>query len=108
MRVREIRPCSTKGALELLPEGRPSLDLDALEKPLVAAGYLVTNAAVLLVASRADITETSLYDTGRVLVKSLDPREAYRSARQVLEDAGAGPAEPSFEELDREGRVRAG
>ncbi len=106
MKVREIRRCSTKSALEILPEGKVTVDLDALEGPLVAAGYAVTNAAVLLVASRNDVTETSVYDTGRVLVKSLDPREAYRSALQVLRDAGGDPPAASFEELKAEGRVR--
>ncbi len=107
MRFREIRRCSTKSALELLPEGRGELDLDTLERALVEAGYAVTNAAVLLVANRADITETSVYDTGRVLVKSMDPREACRSAYQVLRDASGQVPAPTFEELEAAGRVHA-
>ncbi len=106
MRFREIRRCSTKSALELLPEGRATVELDSMERALVEAGYEVTNAAVLLVASRGDITETSVYDTGRVLVKSMDAREACRSAYQVLGDAGGEAPGPPFEELVAQGRVR--
>ncbi len=108
MIFREIRPCRTKGALEVLPSEPVDLRLDMVEAVLRNARFEVVNAAILLVASRDDIQETTLYEDGHMLVKTLDPRLAHKSAARVFE-AGTGNAEDSeFEEYVASGRAKGG
>ena len=103
----EIRPCKTKGALEVVPAEPLELHLDAVEAVLRSARFSVVNANILLVASRADIAETTLYEDGHMLVKSLDPREVHRSAALVFE-AGAGVLEDAaFEAYEAAGRIKS-
>lgn len=106
MIFREIRPCRTKGALEVLPAEPVDLELDVVEAALRKARFEVVNASILVVASRGDIAETTLYEDGRLLVKSLDPRTAHKSAARVFE-AATGTAETSeFEAYLGAGRVK--
>lgn len=106
MIFREIRPCKTKGALEVIPAEPVNLRMDMVEMVLRKDRFEVVNAGILVVASRDDLTETTLYEDGRMLVKTLDPREAWRSAVRVFQ-AGTGMAEDSgFEEYEAAGLVK--
>lgn len=107
MIFREIRPCRTKGALEVLPAEPVDLQLDTVEGALRSAKFEVVNASILVVASRGDIAETTLYEDGRLLVKSLDPRTAHKSAARVFEAATGTPETSGFEEYVAAGRVKA-
>jgi hypothetical protein len=101
-----IRRCKTKGALEVLPREPLELRLDEVEAVLRNARFEALNAAVLVVASRADIVETTIYEDGRLLIKTLNPREAHKSAARVFE-AATGIAETSpFEAYEAAGRVK--
>ncbi|HEX9708468.1 MAG TPA: hypothetical protein VGB42_00610 [Candidatus Thermoplasmatota archaeon] len=106
MIFREIRPCRTKGALEVLPEDPVDLRMDTVERVLQDARFKVVNAAILVVAKRDDITETTLYEDGRMLVKSLDPREVHRSAARVFEAATGYREDAPYDRYVDAGRVR--
>jgi hypothetical protein len=82
------------------------LSLEMVEQVLAPWRFEVVNAGVLLVAKRDDLTETTLYEDGRMLVKTLDPREAHKSAARLFE-AATGTAEDSdFDEYLAAGRVK--
>jgi hypothetical protein len=103
---KEIRPCRTKGALEVIPAEPVDLPLDMVESLLRNGRFEVVNAGILLVASRDDLTETTLYEDGRMLVKSLDPREVHKSASRVFWHATGNEEDSQFEEYVAAGRVR--
>jgi hypothetical protein len=103
---KEIRPCKTKGALEVIPAEPVDLRMDMVEAVLQNSRFSVVNAGILVVASRDDLTETTLYEDGRMLVKTLDPREAWKSAARVYE-AGTGVVEDAtFEDYRTAGAVK--
>lgn len=102
-----IRPCKTKGALEVVPDEPANLRLEMVEAVLRNARFDVVNAGILVVASRDDLTETTLYEDGRMLVKSLDPREAHKSAARVFEAATGTAEDAAFEDYLAAGRVKA-
>ncbi len=106
MIFREIRPCRTKGALEVLPAEPVDLRLDRVEEVLRASRFEVLNAGVLVVASREDIVETSIYEDGRMLVKTLDPQKAWKSAARVFEAATGTADDGTFEEYRASGRSK--
>lgn len=102
----EIRPCKTKGALEVIPVEPVDLPLDMVEEMLRNARFEVVNAGILVVATRDDVAKTTLYEDGKMLVMTLDPREAHKSAARVFE-VGTGTAEDAqFEEYLEAGRVK--
>jgi hypothetical protein len=106
MIFREIRPCRTKGALEVIPAEPVDLRMDMVEAVLQNNRFAVVNAGILVVASRDDLTETTLYEDGRMLVKTLNPREAWKSAARVFE-AGTGVAEDgTFEDYEAAGAIK--
>jgi len=106
MIFREIRPCSTKGALEVVPSEPVDLRMDMVEQVLINTRFSVVNAGILVVASRDDVAETTLYEDGRMLVKTLDPRLAHKSAARVYE-AGTGNIEDAeFADYVAAGRVK--
>jgi hypothetical protein len=106
MIFKAIRPCKTKGALEVLPVEEFDLRLDMVEVVLRNARFDVLNAAVLVVASRDDISETTIYPDGRLLVKSLDPRRAHKSAARVFEAATGTAEDAPYEDYEAAGRVK--
>ncbi len=105
MIFKEIRRCKTKGALEVLPAEPVYLPLDMVEAILRNARFEVVNAGTLLVASRDDLTRTTIYEDGRLLVMTLDPREAHKSAARVFEAAAGTPEDSAYEEYLGAGRV---
>lgn len=106
MIFKEIRPCKTKGALEVIPAEPVDLRMDMVEMVLRNNRFTVVNAGILLVASRDDLTETTLYEDGHMLVKTLNRREAWKSAARVYE-AGTGVAEDgTFEDYEAGGALK--
>ena len=107
MIFKEIRPCSTRGALEVIPSEPVELAMELVETVLQNNRFSVVNAGILVVATRDDVAETTLYEDGRMLVKTLDPRLAHTAASRVYE-AGTGNIEDSeFDEYVAAGRVKA-
>jgi hypothetical protein len=103
----EIRPCKTKGALEVVPAEPADLSLEMVEQVLGPWRFEVVNAGMLLVAKRDDIAEVTLYEDGHMLVKTLDPREAHKSASRLFEAATGTAEDAAFEEYVAAGRVSA-
>lgn len=103
----EIRPCKTKGALEVVPVEPVALALEQVEQVLRSQRFEVVNAGVLVVATRDDVAKTTLYEDGKMLVMTLDPRLAHKSAARVFE-AGTGITEDApFDEYVAAGRLKA-
>jgi len=101
-----IQRCKTKGALEVIPSDPADLRLDMVEAVLTNSRFAVVNAKILVVASRDDVAETTMYEDGRMLVKTLDPRLAHKSASRVYE-AGTGNIEDAqYEDYVAAGRVK--
>jgi len=106
MIFKEIRRCKTKGALEVIPEAALDLDLAMVETIMPHSRFtIVANAGVLLVVSRDDITETTIWEDGHMLVKTLDSREAYKSAVRVFEAATGETEDAIYEDYSDIGRV---
>ena len=82
-----LRPCATSAGFTAIPEAPRKVDMPRLRDLLRKAGYvIVVDARIILVvrASGAAAVESSLYDTGRVLLKTTD-REAAETAYASLE-----------------------
>ncbi len=82
-----IRPCSTAAGFMATPEQQRRLDLGALKPMLAAAGFtIVLDARILLLVKKG--TESTVYATGKVLLKTADKDEAesaYEALRPHLE-----------------------
>ncbi len=103
----EIRPCKTKGALEVIPAESLDLSMEWVEQVLRNNRFEVVNAGILVVATRDDVAQTTLYEDGKMLVMTLDARLAHKSAARVFE-AGTGNIEDAqFDEYVAAGRVKA-
>ena len=59
-----------------------------------------------VVASRDDVTEATIYQDGRLMVMSLNPREVHRTAARVFEAATGNIETSPFEEYWAADRVR--
>lgn len=78
-----LRPCSTAAGFLATPERQVKVDMPGLKRRLVGAGYqVVLDAAIILIVRKG--VESSLYDTGRVLLKTTD-RAAAEGAYAELE-----------------------
>ena len=88
-----IQPCRTTRALEAIPEDDLDLDLEALEPKLESRGWQPrVNAGVMLIVRKTH--EATIFQNGRVLVKTLDPKAA---------QAAWDDLEPSLLEVSRRG-----
>ncbi len=102
----EIRFCKTKGALEVIPTELVDFMFEMVEQVLRNNRFEVVNAGILVVANRDDVAQTTLYEDGKMLVMTLDPRLAHKSASRVFE-AGTGNIEDAeFDEYVAAGRVK--
>jgi hypothetical protein len=78
-----LRPCTTSAGFLATPERPLRVDMRRLKDGLVAAGYqVVIDAAIILIVRKG--VESSLYDTGKVLLKTTDPIAA-KTAYDELE-----------------------
>ncbi|MGB0652329.1 MAG: hypothetical protein ACPGQL_03930 [Thermoplasmatota archaeon] len=80
-----LRPCKTSAAYEALPEQRMQLDMGALRQRAEAAGYeIVLDARVmLLLRPAAGGVESTVYQGGRVLLKTTDEEAAAAAYDQL-------------------------
>ena len=71
-----LRPCSTSAGFTATPEPPLKLDMPRLKQALVAAGYAIVADARIILIVRRDTSfgpvESSVYDNGKVLVKTPD------------------------------------
>ena len=84
MTFETLKICKSKGAYEAIPTKNTKLDLDALEKKLMSAGYkIICNAKVMLIVE--DKCEVSIFPNGRLLLKTNLENQARESAEIVYE-----------------------
>jgi len=85
-----LRPCATSAGFTTPPEAQVRLDLARAKPLLAAAGFtLVMDARILLIVRGAGV-ESSVHDTGKVLLKTTDraaAEAAYAAIAPVLEKA---------------------
>jgi hypothetical protein len=86
-----LRPCATSAGFTATPDPPVRIDMAGLKRRLTASGYVVVVDAriILIVRKQVDVSvsggvwkvdvETSLYDNGKVLVKTID-RDAAEAA----------------------------
>jgi len=98
MEFKHVRPCKSTAAIEIIPAGKPSIELEAFIGELEAAGVeIVADAGVMLVlklpgGSRAggavDGLELSLFSNGKMVVKSGDIEKAAYAGRFIYDVLG--------------------
>lgn len=88
-----LRPCTTSAGFTAVPDTPMRLDMARLKADLVGKGYaVVLDAAVILIVRKG--VESSLYDTGKVLLKTTDAALA-QSAYDELAPAIAAATRPA-------------
>ena len=107
MIFKEIRRSETEGALEVVPEEELDLRLDMVVEVLRNNRFEAVLASDHVVTSRDDVTETTIYQDGRLLVMSLNPREVHRTAARVFEAATGNVETSPFEEYRTADRVKS-
>ena len=91
-----LRQCKTKAGYEALPvdaktgkwDQERRLDLSAVGRSLETQGYDVTDAGPLLVVKGKGLCETTVYQTGRLMIKSNDEARSRSTAEQIYKDIG--------------------
>lgn len=86
-----LRPCSTSAGFTATPEAQRRVDMGALKAALLDAGFEVLLDAKIILLVRKGV-EASVYDTGKVLLKTTKRSEAeasYAELRPLLEAAWA-------------------
>jgi hypothetical protein len=86
-----LRPCSTSAGFTATPEPPRRIDMARLKATLLRDGYhVVVDAKIILIVRKATptgpstpIVESSLYDNGKVLLKTTD-RAAAEAAYAAL------------------------
>src|SRR5688500_11136548 len=70
-----LRPCSTSAGFLATPEPPLKVDMGKLKRAVVGAGFaLVVDAKIILIVRKG--VESSLYDNGKVLLKTTDRKVA--------------------------------
>ena len=90
-----LRPCTTSAGFLATPERTRRVDMARLREALQRAGFhILVDARIILVVRppgpAASATESSLYDTGKVLLKTTERERAeaaYQALRPHLESA---------------------
>ena len=77
-----VKPCKYD-AYEAVPKGKVFLDLDQVERQLVASGYeVLSNPKVMLVVKKG--VEITIYPRGRLLIHPVSQREEAESIAKEL------------------------
>lgn len=82
-----LRPCKSTAAFECVPKKSGKIDLAVAETGLGAAGYAVKNARVLLIAQKAGV-ETTIYPSGKLIIKTRDESAASAEASAIYRAMG--------------------
>lgn len=86
-----LRPCSTSAGFIATPEQQRRVDMGHLKGALQGAGFEIALDARVLLLVRGEV-ESTVYDTGKVLLKTTDKAVAeagYAALRPHLEAAWA-------------------
>ncbi len=72
-----LRPCSTSAGFTATPDPPLRMDMQRLKQQLAAAGYtIVADARIILIVRHPTgpfgVVESSVYDNGKVLLKTAD------------------------------------
>ena len=79
-----LKLCGSKGAYETKTGSRMTIDMDRLEKKMMEAGYeIICNAKVMLIVQNG--CETSIFQDGRLLLKTESEEASRRYAEEVYE-----------------------
>lgn len=84
-----LRPCTTSAGFMATPEQARRVRMADFRAAVQEAGYQVVVDAKVLLVVRRDV-ESSVYDTGKVILKTTDKAEAeaaYDALRPLLEAA---------------------
>ena len=84
-----LRPCSTSAGFMATPEKQRKVRMAELRAALEAEGYAIKVDARILLLVKKDV-ESTIYDTGKVLLKTTEKEEAekgYGDLRPHLEAA---------------------
>ena len=88
-----LRPCATSAGFLATQEHAWRLDMARLKRDVSAAGYhVVVDAKVILIVRRDDghgPVESSLYDNGKVLLKTTDKEAAEAGYADLERHLGA-------------------
>lgn len=85
-----LKPCRTATAFISTPRHPARLDLSATARDLEAAGWRVNDVKVMLILGGDP--ELTLYESGKVLVKTDDEAEARRAIDRVYRTIGLEPS----------------
>lgn len=89
-----LRPCATSAGFTATPEPPVKVDMAALKKRLQAGGYtIVVDAKIILIVRHAGV-ESSLYDNGKVLLKTTDKQAAQKAYDDLLPHVTASARSP--------------
>ena len=83
-----LRPCTTSAGFIATPEVQRKLRLGAFKEAVAADGFEVKLDARILLLVKRDGVESTVYDTGKVLLKTTDKDAAesgYAALRPHLE-----------------------
>lgn len=79
-----LRPCTTSAGFMATPEAQRRVDMAVLKDALEGAGVkVVLDAKVILLVKTPDGTEASVYDNGKVLLKTTE-KDAAEAAYAML------------------------
>jgi len=80
-----VRICKSSAAVEAIPGKKTKLELSELEDRLAAAGYMIiTNVGPIMVVRKGEKgVEITIYDTGRLLLKTKDKERAMMEIREM-------------------------
>ena len=79
-----VKPCRDKGSLEALPKRERHFNLKKMQALLLGAGYEVkVSTPFVLIVQREK--EVSVFPSGRLLVKSSDPEEVKKIAKEIYD-----------------------
>ncbi len=85
--VAMLRPCTTSAGFMAVPEQSRKLDMPGLKEALADAGFEILRDARVLLLIRKGV-ESTIYHTGKVLLKTTDGAAAeasYQEMRPLLE-----------------------
>ncbi len=85
MKYSLVRICKSSAAVEAIPGKKTKLELSELEDRLAAAGYMIiTNVGPIMVVRKGEKgVEITIYDTGRLLLKTKDKERAMMEIREM-------------------------
>jgi hypothetical protein len=79
-----VKPCKEKGALEAIPKRERYFNLKRLLGILLSKGYeLKVDTPFVLVVKKDK--EISIFPSGRLLIKSSDPEEVKKLAKEIYD-----------------------